>query len=129
MAELRGRVGSLLEVGTGFHPELSGRENIFLNGALLGLGEKIMNEKVGRILEFAELHKFAEMPLKYYSIGMKLRLAFSIATDIMPQILLIDEMFAKDSSVEYDYSGGGVRIKGIPASWAMLASSSIQGNK
>ncbi len=92
--EVAGRIAPLIELGAGFSPELSGRENIFLNGALLGLGEKIMNEKVGRILEFAELHKFAEMPLKYYSIGMKLRLAFSIATDIMPQILLIDEMFA-----------------------------------
>lgn len=91
---VRGRIAPLIELGGGFNPELSGLENIFLNGALLGFSHREMSEKVDRILDFANLREFAQMPVKYYSSGMMLRLAFSIATDIVPEILLLDEIFS-----------------------------------
>lgn len=91
---LRGRVGSLLEVGTGFHPELSGRENIFLNGAILGMTRKEMAEKFDQIVEFAGIEKFLDTPVKFYSSGMYVRLAFSVAAHMEPDILLIDEVLA-----------------------------------
>ncbi len=91
---VRGRIAPLIELGAGFNPELSGIENIYLNGALLGFGPKAMETKVRGILEFAGLWDFAETPVKYYSTGMTLRLAFSIATDIEPEILMVDEVFA-----------------------------------
>lgn len=91
---LRGRVGSLLEVGTGFHPELTGRENIFLNGAILGMKKKEIAQKFDEIVEFAGIGKFLDTPVKYYSSGMYVRLAFSVAAHMEPDILIIDEVLA-----------------------------------
>jgi lipopolysaccharide transport system ATP-binding protein len=92
--ELFGRVGSLLEVGTGFHPELSGRENIFLNGAILGMTRRDVTAKLDDIIAFAELEQFIDTPVKRYSSGMYVRLAFSVAAHINPEILLVDEVLA-----------------------------------
>jgi len=91
---LRGRVASLLEVGTGFHPELTGRENIYLNGAILGMKRFEINSKFDKIVEFAEISKFLDTPVKFYSSGMYIRLAFAIAAHLEPEILLIDEVLA-----------------------------------
>jgi len=91
---MRGRVASLLEVGTGFHPELTGRENIFLNGAILGMTKKEMLEKFEDIVEFSGVRKFIDTPVKYYSSGMYVRLAFAVAAHIEPDILLVDEVLA-----------------------------------
>jgi len=93
-AEIRGRVGSLLEVGTGFHPELTGRENTYLNGAILGMGKKEIARKFDEIVAFAEVADFIDTPLKHYSSGMQMRLAFAIAAHFEPQILLVDEVLA-----------------------------------
>ena len=90
----RGRIASLLEVGTGFHPELTGRENVYLNGSILGLRRVEINSKFGEIVEFSGVGKFLDTPLKHYSSGMKLRLAFSVAAHLEPEILLIDEVLA-----------------------------------
>jgi lipopolysaccharide transport system ATP-binding protein len=92
--ELKGRVGSLLEVGTGFHPELSGRENIFLNGAILGMKKSEILRKFDEIVAFAEIEKFLDTPVKRYSSGMYVRLAFAVAAHLEPEILLIDEVLA-----------------------------------
>jgi lipopolysaccharide transport system ATP-binding protein len=91
---LRGRVGSLLEVGTGFHPELSGRENIFLNGAILGMKRTEIARKFDEIVAFAGVEKFLDTPVKHYSSGMYVRLAFSVAAHMEPDILLVDEVLA-----------------------------------
>ena len=91
---LRGKVGSLLEVGTGFHPELTGRENIFLNGAILGMGRREIALKFDKIVEFSGVEKFIDTPVKYYSSGMYVRLAFSVAAHMEPDILLVDEVLA-----------------------------------
>jgi len=91
---LRGRVGSLLEVGTGFHPELTGRENVFLNGVVLGMQRREIARQFDAIVEFAELEKFIDTPIKRYSTGMYVRLAFSVAAHINPEILLVDEVLA-----------------------------------
>jgi lipopolysaccharide transport system ATP-binding protein len=93
-ARVFGRVGSLLEVGTGFHPELTGRENIYLNGAILGMHTWEIDEKFDEILAFAEITKFIDTPVKRYSSGMYVRLAFSIAAHLRPVILLLDEVLA-----------------------------------
>jgi len=93
-AEIRGRVGSLLEVGTGFHPELTGRENTYLNGAILGMGKKEIERKFDDIVAFAEVADFIDTPLKHYSTGMQMRLAFAVAAHFEPQILLVDEVLA-----------------------------------
>ena len=93
-AELHGRVGSLLEVGTGFHPELTGRENIFLNGAILGMKKTEIKRKFDEILAFAEIEKFIDTPVKRYSSGMYVRLAFAVAAHLEPEILLVDEVLA-----------------------------------
>ena len=93
-AEIRGRVGSLLEVGTGFHPELTGRENTYLNGAILGMGKKEIERKFDDIVAFAEVANFIDSPLKHYSTGMQMRLAFAVAAHFEPQILLVDEVLA-----------------------------------
>lgn len=93
-AEIYGRVGSLLEVGTGFHPELTGRENIYLNGAVLGMKRKEIDRKFSEIVEFAGVEKFIDTPLKRYSSGMQVRLAFSVAAHMEPEILLVDEVLA-----------------------------------
>ncbi|MBD2260780.1 ABC transporter ATP-binding protein [Pseudanabaena sp. FACHB-2040] len=91
---LKGRVASLLEVGTGFHPELTGRENIFLNGAILGMSKAEINRKFDEIVEFAEISQFLDTPVKRYSSGMYVRLAFAVAAHLEPEILVIDEVLA-----------------------------------
>ena len=93
-AAMNGRVASLLEVGTGFHPELTGRENIFLNGSILGMKKDEITSKFEEIVEFAELHQFIDTPVKRYSSGMYVRLAFAVAAHLDPEILLIDEVLA-----------------------------------
>jgi lipopolysaccharide transport system ATP-binding protein len=93
-AEIHGRVGSLLEVGTGFHPELTGRENAFLSGAILGMGRAEISRKFDEIVAFAELEKFIDTPVKHYSSGMYVRLAFAVAAHLEPEILLVDEVLA-----------------------------------
>ena len=91
---IRGRVASLLEVGTGFHPELSGRENIFLNGAILGMGRAEIKNKFDEIVAFSEVEKFIDTPVKRYSSGMYVRLAFAVAAHLEPEVLMIDEVLA-----------------------------------
>ena len=93
-AEIHGRVGSLLEVGTGFHPELTGRENAFLSGAILGMSKGEIARKFDEIVAFAELEKFIDTPVKHYSSGMYVRLAFAVAAHLEPEILLVDEVLA-----------------------------------
>jgi lipopolysaccharide transport system ATP-binding protein len=93
-AEIHGRVGSLLEVGTGFHPELTGRENTYLSGAILGMGRQEIARKFDEIVAFAELEKFIDTPVKHYSSGMYVRLAFAVAAHLEPEILLVDEVLA-----------------------------------
>jgi lipopolysaccharide transport system ATP-binding protein len=93
-AEVHGRVGSLLEVGTGFHPELTGRENIYLNGAILGMKKAEIDRKFDEIVAFAEVEKFIDTPVKFYSSGMYVRLAFAVAAHLDPEILLVDEVLA-----------------------------------
>lgn len=93
-AEIHGRIGSLLEVGTGFHPELTGRENIFLNGAILGMRRSEIIKKFDEIVSFAEVERFIDTPVKHYSSGMYLRLAFAVAAHLEPEILLVDEVLA-----------------------------------
>ena len=92
--EMNGRVASLLEVGTGFHPELTGRENIFLNGAILGMSRRQIQSKFDEIVAFAEVEKFLDTPVKRYSSGMYVRLAFSVAAHLEPEILVVDEVLA-----------------------------------
>jgi lipopolysaccharide transport system ATP-binding protein len=93
-AEVHGRMGSLLEVGTGFHPELTGRENTFLSGAILGMRKDEIRRKFDEIVAFSEVEKFIDTPLKHYSSGMQMRLAFAVAAHLEPEILLIDEVLA-----------------------------------
>lgn len=92
--DIYGRVGSLLEVGTGFHPELTGRENIYLNGAILGMKKAEIESKLDEIVAFAEVDKFLDTPVKHYSSGMYVRLAFSVAAHLEPEVLLVDEVLA-----------------------------------
>ena len=89
-----GRVGSLLEVGTGFHPELSGRENIFLNGAILGMSRDVIRRRFDEIVDFSEVEEFLDTPVKHYSSGMYMRLAFAVAAHLEPDILVVDEVLA-----------------------------------
>jgi lipopolysaccharide transport system ATP-binding protein len=93
-AEIRGRIGSLLEVGTGFHPELTGRENAYLSGAILGMSKREIGCKFDEIVAFAEIEKFIDTPVKYYSSGMYVRLAFAVAAHLETEILLVDEVLA-----------------------------------
>jgi homopolymeric O-antigen transport system ATP-binding protein len=93
-AELYGRIGSLLEVGTGFHPELSGRENVYLNAAILGMRRSDIGRRFDEIVAFAELAEFIDNPLRTYSTGMRLRLAFAVAITVEPEILVVDEVLA-----------------------------------
>jgi lipopolysaccharide transport system ATP-binding protein len=96
--ELRGRTASLLEVGTGFHPELSGRENIFLNGAVLGMTQREIQKRFDEIVAFAEVGKFLDTPVKHYSSGLHVRLAFAVAAHLEPEILIVDEVLAVGDS-------------------------------
>jgi len=93
-AEIHGRVGSLLEVGTGFHPELTGRENVYLNGSVLGMKRREIQSKFDEIVEFSGVERFIDTPVKRYSSGMSVRLAFSVAAHLEPEILLVDEVLA-----------------------------------
>ena len=93
-AEIYGRVGSLLEVGTGFHQELTGRENISLSGAILGMRKEEIKRKFDQIVDFAEVEKFIDTPVKHYSSGMYMRLAFAVAAHLDPDILLVDEVLS-----------------------------------
>jgi ABC-type polysaccharide/polyol phosphate transport system ATPase subunit len=93
-AELHGRVGSLLEVGTGFHPELTGRENVYLSGTILGMRKREIDRKFDEIVNFAEIEKFLDTPLKHFSTGMQMRLAFAVAAHLEPEILFVDEVLA-----------------------------------
>lgn len=93
-AEIQGRISSLLEVGTGFHPELTGRENVYLNGTILGMRKKELDRKFDEIVDFSGVEKFIDTPIKRYSSGMKVRLAFAVAAHIEPEVLLIDEVLA-----------------------------------
>jgi lipopolysaccharide transport system ATP-binding protein len=92
--KVKGRIASLLEVGTGFHPELTGRENIYLNGAILGMSRREIDRKFDEIVDFAEVEKFIDTPVKRYSSGMYVRLAFAVAAHLEPEILLVDEVLA-----------------------------------
>lgn len=92
--EIYGKIAPMIELGAGFHPELTGRENIFLNGVILGLKEKQVEQKFDDIVGFSELADFIDMPVKYYSSGMYMRLAFSVAVSVEPDILLVDEILA-----------------------------------
>lgn len=96
---MRGRIGSLLEVGTGFHPELSGRENIYFNGAILGMKKKEIDEKFDEIVKFSGVEKFLDTPVKRYSSGMNVRLAFSVAAHLDPEILVVDEVLAVGDAI------------------------------
>ncbi|PYV62965.1 MAG: ABC transporter ATP-binding protein, partial [Acidobacteria bacterium] len=91
---VRGRLASLLEVGTGFHPELTGRENIFLNGAILGMRKVEISRHFDEIVDFAEVEQFLDTPVKHYSSGMYVRLAFAVAAHLNPEILVVDEVLA-----------------------------------
>ncbi|HEX6106150.1 MAG TPA: ABC transporter ATP-binding protein, partial [Gemmatimonadales bacterium] len=93
-AVLHGRIGSLLEVGTGFHPELTGRENVYLNGAILGMRRAEIARQFDRIVEFAEVERFIDTPVKHFSSGMYMRLAFAVAAHLEPEILIVDEVLA-----------------------------------
>ncbi len=93
-ADVTGRVGSLLEVGTGFHPELTGRENVFLNGAILGMRRPEIRRRFDEIVAFAEIERFLDTPVKRYSSGMSVRLAFAVAAHLEPEVLLVDEVLA-----------------------------------
>src|SRR5262249_41393023 len=97
--KLYGRVGSLLEVGTGFHPELTGRENVYLNGAILGMTKIEIQRKFDEIVAFSEIEKFIDTPVKRYSSGMYVRLAFAVAAHLEPEVLIVDEVLAVGDAV------------------------------
>jgi lipopolysaccharide transport system ATP-binding protein len=127
--ELRGRVASLLEVGTGFHPDLTGRENVFLNGAILGMGRAEIRRKFDAIIDFAEVAKFVDTPVKHYSSGMYLRLAFAVAAHLDGEILLVDEVLAvgdaafqkKSLGKMQDVSRGGRAVVFVSHSMAAVS--------
>ena len=129
-AVLRGRIASLLEVGTGFHPELTGRENVFLNGTILGLRQREIREEYDRIVDFAGLEKFMETPVKRYSSGMQVRLAFAVAAHLRPEILLIDEVLAvgdiafqrKCLGAMKEVAGGGRTVLFVSHNMAAISS-------
>lgn len=93
-ADIYGRVGSLLEIGTGFHPDLTGRENVYLNGGIIGMRREEIRRKFDEIVAFAEVEEFLDTPLKYYSSGMSVRLAFAVAAHLEPELLILDEVLA-----------------------------------
>ena len=128
--DLTGRVGSLLEVGTGFHPELTGRENVFLNGAILGMRRNEIERKFDEIVAFAEIEKFLDTPVKHYSSGMYVRLAFAVAAHLEPEILLVDEVLAvgdtefqkKCLGKMRDVAGGGRTVLFVSHNTAAISS-------
>ncbi|MGE0406019.1 MAG: ABC transporter ATP-binding protein, partial [Candidatus Korobacteraceae bacterium] len=97
-ADIEGRVGSMLEVGTGFHPELTGRENVYLNGAILGMSRDEVERKFDEIIDFSGVEKFIDTPVKHYSSGMQMRLAFSVAAQLQTEVLFVDEVLAVGDS-------------------------------
>src|SRR5262249_48483240 len=97
-AEVRGRMGSLLEVGTGFHPELTGRENVYLNGSILGMSRREIDRKFDEIVAFSEIEQFLDTPVKRYSSGMYVRLAFAVAAHLELEVLIVDEVLAVGDS-------------------------------
>ena len=121
-AEVRGRMGSLLEVGTGFHPELTGRENIYLNGAILGMKKKEIGRKFDQIVAFAEVAKFIDTPVKHYSSGMHVRLAFAVAAHLEPEVLLVDEVLAVGDAAFQKKCLGKMREVGGAGRTVMLVS-------
>ena len=96
--EIRGRISSLLEVGTGFHQELTGRENVYLNGTVLGMRKHEVDQKFDEIIDFSGVEKFLDTPVKRYSSGMRVRLAFAVAAHLEPEILIVDEVLAVGDS-------------------------------
>ena len=113
-AEIRGRVGSLLEVGTGFHPELTGRENVYLNGAILGMKRREIEQRFDDIVEFSGVERFIDTPVKRYSSGMYVRLAFSVAAHLEPEILLVDEVLAVGDAEFQRAASDGWRSSATP---------------
>lgn len=127
---VRGKVSPLIELGAGFHPELTGRENIFLNGAILGLDNKTIKEKLDYIIGFSELSEFIDQPVKHYSSGMYMRLGFSIAINVNPEVLIIDEILAvgdaqfqqKCFTKIQEYKNSGITILFVSHSLASVKS-------
>jgi lipopolysaccharide transport system ATP-binding protein len=111
-ATYRGRMGSLLEVGTGFHPELTGRENIYLNGSILGMSRKEIDRKFDEIVEFAEVERFLDTPVKRYSSGMHVRLGFAVAAHLQPEILVVDEVLAVGDAAFQEKCLGKLKARG-----------------
>jgi lipopolysaccharide transport system ATP-binding protein len=130
-AQLRGRIGSLLEVGTGFHQELTGRENVFLTGAILGMKKAEIERKFDEIVSFAEFEKFLDTPVKHYSTGMQVRLAFAVAAHLDTEILLVDEVLAVGDTAFQKKSLGKMREITREGRTVLIVShnmASIQGN-
>jgi lipopolysaccharide transport system ATP-binding protein len=123
---IRGRVATLLEVGTGFHPELSGRENIFLNGAILGMSKAEIRKKFDEIVAFAEVEQFLDTPVKRYSSGMYVRLAFSVAAHLEPEILIIDEVLAVGDAQFQQKCLGKMRSVGQGGTTLLFVSHNMQ---
>jgi lipopolysaccharide transport system ATP-binding protein len=126
-AEIRGRVGSLLEVGTGFHPELTGRENIFLNGSILGMGRREIGKKFDEIVAFSGVGKFIDTPVKRYSSGMYVRLAFSVAAHFEPEVLIVDEVLAVGDAEFQRRSLGRMESIGGAGRTVLFVSHNLQG--
>ena len=124
-AKIHGRMGSLLEVGTGFHPELTGRENVYLSGAILGMKKREIDHKFDEIIAFAEIDKFVDTPVKHYSSGMYVRLAFAVAAHMETEVLFVDEVLSvgdaafqeKCMAKMGDISGGGRTILFVAITW------------
>jgi lipopolysaccharide transport system ATP-binding protein len=126
-AEIRGRVGSLLEVGTGFHPELTGRENIYLNGAILGMRRSEITRKFDAIVDFSGIEKFIDTPVKRYSSGMFVRLAFSVAAHFEPEIMIVDEVLAVGDADFQRRSLGRMESIGQSGRTVLFVSHNLQG--
>lgn len=122
----KGRIASLLEVGTGFHPELTGRENIFLNGAILGMSKADIRKKLDEIISFAEVDKFIETPVKRYSSGMYVRLAFAVAAHLEPEILVVDEVLAVGDAAFQKKSLGKMQEVGSQGRTVLFVSHNMQ---
>jgi lipopolysaccharide transport system ATP-binding protein len=126
-AEIRGRVGSLLEVGTGFHPELTGRENIFLNGSILGMTRKEIERNFDAIVEFSGVEKFIDTPVKRYSSGMYVRLAFSVAAHFEPEVMIVDEVLSVGDADFQRRSMGRMEDIGDSGRTILFVSHNLQG--